>query len=206
MPNYENYNNLYNNYNANLNNDNYIYYENEYDDEYETNETLYQPDEQSRTKFCLINYEIYNPKIHGKTYRILYTHILVCDRYKNTNNLEDILNHGEYINRLTHLNIESFANITHPYIRNYKNILMTTAGKIEIAHCIYLDTNEMVAILKTFWLKIIQRKWKNICIKRNMIKRLRMRIASVMYREINGKWPPECEYMPSLYGMLCDIC
>lgn len=208
MPNYENHNNSYNNsyefYNNsddNFNDDNSLEY---YRDESGMND-LYEPEEQSRTKYNLINYEIYNPNIHGETDSSIYTHLLVCDRYKNLNNIEGIINHGDYINRITNLNLLSTANSNHPFIRNYRNILTINAGKIEIAHCIYLDTSEMVAILKTFWLKIIQRKWKSVFIERKMIKRLRMRIASVIYKEINGKWPPECEYMPSLEGMLSDL-
>ena len=49
----------------------------------------------------------------------------------------------------------------HPYIRNYnhinKNIL-----KIQIAEKVVLKGGECVAILKTFWIKIIQRTWKKI--------------------------------------------
>jgi hypothetical protein len=93
----------------------------------------------------------------------------------------------------------------HPFIRNFINIAFKTAGNLEIAECIYLEGDVMCAILKTFWLKIIQRKWKNILKERNRINRLRMRIASVIYREINGSWPHECKYMPGIRGMLSDL-
>jgi len=51
--------------------------------------------------------------------------------------------------------------VIHPYIRNYnhinKNIL-----QIQIAEKIILKGGECVAILKTFWIKIIQRTWKKV--------------------------------------------
>lgn len=198
MPNYEN-----NDYIVYYNSDDDYYYDDtHYENEYDY---TYGPEEQSNTKYNLINYEIYNPYIHGKGEPSLYTQLLVCDRYKNTDNIENIINQGEYINEIVCQRILLMPICIHPFIRNFKSIIMRTAGKLEIAECIYLQNNEMVAILKTFWLKIIQRKWKNIFEERNKIKRLRMRIASVMYREIYGVWPPECKYMPELRGMLSDL-
>lgn len=49
----------------------------------------------------------------------------------------------------------------HPIIRNYKNIIENENYiKPEIAKRFYLKGGECVAILKTFWIKIIQRVWK----------------------------------------------
>jgi len=200
MPNYENYDyNSYYNSDDDYNDFNIIY-ENEYQD-------YYGPEEQSKTKYNLINYEIYNPYIHGKANSLLYTQLLVCDRYKysNANNIENIIYEGVTINNIVSETILSMPKCEHPFIRNFINIALKTAGKLEIAECIYLQDEVMVAILKTFWLKIIQRKWRNIFEERTKIKKLRMRIASVIYREINGFWPNECKYMPGLRGMLSDL-
>jgi hypothetical protein len=49
----------------------------------------------------------------------------------------------------------------HPYIRNYNHI-NTNILNIQIAEKIILKSGECVAILKTFWIKIIQRRWKKI--------------------------------------------
>lgn len=201
MPNY-NYND-YHDYNMmyyNSDNDDNDYYENEYPE-------IYGPEEQSETKYNLINYEIYNPYIHGKSNPLLYTQLLVCDRYKYTdiNSIENMNYQGEHINIVVCERISCMPTYIHPFIRNYKSIIMQTAGKLEIAECIYLENNEMVAILKTFWIKIIQRTWKNIFQERKRIQKLRMRIASVIYREINGSWPVECKNMPGLHGMLYEL-
>ena len=52
----------------------------------------------------------------------------------------------------------------HPSIRNYINIISNkTYIKLEIGEYVILPTQESVAILKTFWLRIIQKKWKKIC-------------------------------------------
>jgi hypothetical protein len=202
MPNYEEINDYYSH--DNLIEVNFIY-ENNYENDDE--DYHYDPEEKSNTKYNLINYEIYNPFIHGKANRLLYTQLLVCDRYKycDTSSIENIINEGVTINNIVTESILSMPKCEHPFIRNFINIVFKTSGNLEIAECIYLEGDVMCAILKTFWLKIIQRKWKNILKERNRINRLRMRIASIIYREINGSWPPECKYMPSLRGMLSNL-
>ena len=75
----------------------------------------------------------------------------------------------------------------HPTIRNYHNIISNPNYiKPEIGEYIILPTQEAVAILKTFWLRIIQRKWKKVFQERKEKRRLN-------YDE---------RLLPSLRGML----
>mgnify|MGYP000939182715 CR=1 FL=1 len=60
-------------------------------------------------------------------------------------------------------------------------------------------------LLKTIWLKIIQRKWKQIFVERIRVKTERRHCASLSFRQINGKWPETCNYLPGLDGMLQDL-
>jgi hypothetical protein len=61
----------------------------------------------------------------------------------------------------------------HPTIRNYHNIISNPNYiKPEIGQYIILPTQEAVAILKTFWLRIIQRKWKKVFQERKEKRRL----------------------------------
>lgn len=59
-------------------------------------------------------------------------------------------------------------------------------------------------IIKTFWLKIIQRKWKKIYKQRIEVIRQRMRLHSLKYKEINGNWPSTISYLPTLYGLMVN--
>ena len=94
----------------------------------------------------------------------------------------------------------------HPTIRNYRNIISNSHYiKAEIGQYILLPTQEAIAILKTFWLKIIQRKWKNVFIERQRVKTERRHCASLSFRQMYGKWPETCNYLPSLYGMLNNL-
>ena len=57
-------------------------------------------------------------------------------------------------------------------------------------------------IVKTFWLKIIQRKWKKIYKERMRIIGNRKKLKSLYFREINGKFPNTCLHLPTLQGLL----
>jgi len=87
----------------------------------------------------------------------------------------------------------------HAVIRNYSNIISNKNYiRPEIGECITLSTGETVVILKTFWIKIIQRTWKNILKKRNTIFSdptfvIKMQMNSSYHKKI-----------PSLKGMMCS--
>ena len=91
----------------------------------------------------------------------------------------------------------------HPFIRNYRNIIsQENYIRPEIGEYIILPTQEAVAILKTFWLRIIQRSWKNVFKKRQNIIKQRSRPCSLFIREISGTWESDLVKLPGLRGML----
>jgi hypothetical protein len=97
-------------------------------------------------------------------------------------------------------------NQTHDIYRNYKQIITRENYiKPEITDCVYLNTGHYVAILKTFWLRLIQRKWKNIIKERENIIKKRCTLNSLRHRELTGKWPKNCLYFPQLKGMLSEL-
>jgi hypothetical protein len=78
------------------------------------------------------------------------------------------------------------------YCRNYK---------IDIIQIKIID-NVYTAIPKTFWLKIIQRKWKKIMKKRNNIILGRGTPYIQLYFQTYGKYPLNYRILPSIHGML----
>jgi hypothetical protein len=97
----------------------------------------------------------------------------------------------------------NFRGLKHEFIKNYKNIILNESFlNAEIGEIHYLKGDECVCVIKTFWLKLIQRAWKKIYKNRKIILQKRHRPASLMYRQITGKWPDDCNYMPSIRGML----
>lgn len=78
--------------------------------------------------------------------------------------------------------------VSHPVIRNYENIVYSEKNfKIDIIQEDILDGEEYVGYLKTFWLKILQRKWKRIFKERQEKKRMMSNPKRLMKREIKGK-------------------
>lgn len=53
-------------------------------------------------------------------------------------------------------------------------------------------------IIKTFWIKLIQRSWKKIYSKRKEIIKKRVNINNLHFWQINGKWPDGLNYLPSV--------
>lgn len=162
----------------------------------------YQAEEISRTKFNIVICQLYNSKKDGipdANSGVEY-HFITNDRFK----IYDIVFINYFAEGYHEYNVENITEITpHSIFRNYTNIVLRPDNiKPEIAECFYLSDGECVAILKTFWIKIIQRKWKNILAKRREIIKLRCQIKSILYREINGKWPRNCLEYPGLKGMM----
>lgn len=176
----------------------------EYDSEEEYIDIIYFSEEPSVTRFNIALCELYNEIIHGKPINYdLNNHYLLIYRFKQLNidfiNSE-IDNYSLDLHRWLQIPLDQSNQLIHPTIRNYRNIVFKI--KPEIVECIYLNTNECVSIIKTIWIKLIQRTWKKIYKDRQSILKKRCNIFSLKYREINGKWPKVCKTMPTISGML----
>jgi hypothetical protein len=128
----------------------------------------------------------------------------------------------ENMNSIIELHKEKYAsyissrqleNKKHPIIRNYLEIV-SNSNYIQphIAEVIKFnkanDGNVFyysLAIIKTIWLKLVQKNWKRIFNERRKIIKIRCDPRSIRYREIHKKWPRECSHLPSLKGMLSTL-
>jgi hypothetical protein len=96
--------------------------------------------------------------------------------------------------------------IQHKTIRNYHNIISRSNYiKPELGECFELITGEQIVIIKTIWIKIIQRKWRKIFAIRKMTIKQRSCPSSLTTRQTTGKWPSHCLTLPGLKGMLSDL-
>ena len=62
----------------------------------------------------------------------------------------------------------------------------------------YLPGHEAVAYIKTFWLRLIQRRWKKLFKQRKNIIQKRCNINSLNYRQMHGKWPNGLNNLPNI--------
>lgn len=164
---------------------------------------IYNADEDTTTRFSIVLCELYNDKIHGIPPLVsnVKKHYMVIYRFKALN--IPLINEISYEIKNEYCYMENYH---HTIFKNYKHIISQPKYlKPEIAECIYLETDEFVAIIKTFWIKIIQRKWKNICKERQRVLKNRGCYSSILYRELRGRWPDNCLYYPSIRGMLSAV-
>ena len=75
--------------------------------------------------------------------------------------------------------------------------------QINILQLHIMDDGTYSVVIKTFWLKMIQRKWKKIFKMRKEILSNRLQLSSMHHREIHGDWPISLRVLPGLVGLLC---
>ena len=186
---------------------NLLIYENEddeydEDDEYEDSNILYDSDEECSTKYTIILCDLYNPNIHGDCEYFVLCQFLVHCKYKyfDVNFINSTCN---YLNKQYKLLISQDQNkINHPIYKNYLNIISRNNYiKPEIAQCIYLNSYECIAILKTFWIRLIQRTWKKVYKERQNIINKKFQLSAIRNREINYNFIRYPTF-PSLKGMM----
>jgi hypothetical protein len=177
------------------------------------------------SKYNLILCELYNQTIHGLDENSdpnIQTHYILIDKYEpfsetyiDNNEVEDdyddpltdmqsdILSYNEFYVR--QMRIICF-NMNPSPIRNYRTIVSRPNYiQREIGEVIILPTFEEIAILKTFWIRMIQKKWKKVYQQRKIIINRRMTPSSIYYWQVNGKWPPDCIYLPTLNGLFYSV-
>ena len=183
-------------------NDSDSYYDiDDYDsDDYEEN--VYDCDEISPTKYNIVLCELFNNKLHGNTNKEVCNHYLLINSMKKLD-LDFIDNwraplNQDYIDRQEQIT-------PHKFIKNYKNMItQPNYIKPEIGEIINLSTGHSVCVIKTMWLRVVQRAWKRLFKERNQVIQMRCRFQSLKHREITGVWPDNCRYWPSFQGLLIN--
>lgn len=197
MNNSDNFNNQ-NEYIGIIDINNNVHDYNDNDDNDDAN--IYDTYEAGPTKYNIVLCEIYH-NMHGNNENLFYNYLTIS-RFK-TFDIDEINEIAEFYN--SHYgDIENKSELSP--IRNFQNIISRENYiKPEIAKHIILASGHSICILKTFWLKIVQRCWKNIFNKRKDILQKRCQPSSLRFREINGRWPDSCANLPTLRGMLSSL-
>jgi hypothetical protein len=87
------------------------------------------------------------------------------------------------------------------YLLSY-SIVRSNRVSIDIMQLNISSDGIYKVILKTFWLRIVQRTWKRIFKERQEMWRKRMSIGSLRHREIRGKYPVGLNVLPTIHGMV----
>jgi len=138
----------------------------------------------SSSKNNLAICELIHPKIHG-------TAIESCGHYM----IQWFISIDEFQNCITSRMIrlmkqkwwERTTSPPHPFIRAFWRIIAQPQYfTLQIVEDKELYSGETIAIVKTVWLRIFQRKCRNILNERKLA---REKIKHLRYRSIHGKWP-----------------
>ncbi|MEI6152283.1 MAG: hypothetical protein WCQ10_07130 [Chitinophagia bacterium] len=169
----------------------------DYDDEY-------LPADSNKCYLALC--ELYNGKIHGSNNKFINSQYLVLQRFTKRDLFEETLTGIISKYSREYRKLASQPNTCHSIIRNYKNIISRDNYiSPQIVKCSYLPEGECVAVIKTIWIKLIQRKWKTIFSERQRIIGERSHINSIFYRELHGTWPCGLNVLPGICGMLSQM-
>ena len=87
------------------------------------------------------------------------------------------------------------------YLWSY-SVLKIINPRIEILKLIILPDGTYSVIIKTFWIRIIQRKWKAVFKLRKKLQQFQMLLSSLYFRENNGCYPIGFNVIPGLKGLL----
>jgi len=121
-----------------------------------------------------------------------------------------IANEFEYLKGIRNMCLSAYNTIENNYgrllksktIRNYQNIIKSSKYlHPEIFEKVYIH-ERFCAVIKTFWIKIVQRSWKRVFKERTRIKALRRSVKAILYWQMSGRWPDNCSFMPGLRHMV----
>jgi hypothetical protein len=87
------------------------------------------------------------------------------------------------------------------YLSKYSVINMPNA-KVHIMKLCVLEDETYSVILKTHWLRLVQRHWKKVFKERKQKILSKCSVKNQIYRQLNGRYPPGLNVMPSIYGMM----
>lgn len=89
------------------------------------------------------------------------------------------------------------------YLKEY-SIVPSVSDNIDIMQ-LYIKNDTYYVVLKTHWIRLIQRKWKSLFQKYKDIQYTKTRPSNLLYREQNGNFPKELNYRPKICGMMKSL-
>ena len=87
------------------------------------------------------------------------------------------------------------------YLNQYSIFDRRQVSPVDILK-LYIIENHYTVIIKTYWLRLIQRHWKQVFRQRKRVIQQRKSLTNLRYRELNGRHLVGVNYIPGLYGML----
>lgn len=109
-----------------------------------------------------------------------------------------------YLLLLSTISNRQFLRHSYETVKNYLqaySIVYVHDPRVEILNLEISKNGTYTCIIKTFWLRLVQRRWRNILKMREKIWRKRCQFSSLRAFEMTGKFPAGLRVMPGLVGM-----
>lgn len=143
---------------------------------------------------------IFNPELFGKDENStpdIEDHLLIMWTFKP----DEFYNKNDFKNTFDSIKEEILylyrRSNSHPTIRNYSTIIQNKKNiKVDIIKCDELTGLEQVGYIKTFWLKIVQRRWKKVYKERQELIKSRSSVIALKERQQTGQWPKHLRHWP----------
>lgn len=87
------------------------------------------------------------------------------------------------------------------YLAQY-SIVRVENAKVHIMKLCILEDDTYSVVLKTHWLRLVQRHWRKTYQERKRVIKGRRNLANLRHREVCGRWPNGLNRVPSLHGLL----
>jgi hypothetical protein len=135
-------------------------------------------------KYALALCELFQPAVHG------------FDAHSSP----DI--HGHYfvyelLDLTEFYNVEEFAAVQEMLAQQQQQQQQRPMQLEIVEYKILMPGGEMVALIKTYWLRLVQRRWKKIYQARKRLLIKRQHIHALQYRAQHGKWPRALHVWPT---------
>ena len=89
------------------------------------------------------------------------------------------------------------------YLAQY-SIVRVENARVHIMKLCILEDGTYSVVLKTHWLRLVQRHWKKVYAERKRVIKGRHNLANLRHREVCGRWPNGLNRVPSLHGLMQD--
>jgi hypothetical protein len=89
------------------------------------------------------------------------------------------------------------------YLAQY-SIVRVENARVHIMKLCILEDGTYSVVLKTHWLRLVQRHWRKTYQERKRVIKVRRNLVNLRHREIYGRWPPGLNNLATLRGMLID--
>lgn len=88
------------------------------------------------------------------------------------------------------------------YLGNIASFVAYSDSRVEILQLHISDHGEYTVVVKTIWLRLIQRRWKTVMRLRREVLAKRASVQNQLYFQTHGNYLPGTRVIPGLLGMM----